>query len=68
MGCQSQPDLVVANVDVGVMIHPFSEPRNSIDEFDALHEVFEDVELGNLLASKLPTSDFRQFSSDLLML
>ena len=68
MCCQGQSDLVVSNVNVRVMIHAFSRWRDSIDESDTLHEVFEDVEFVYAFASKLPAFQLRQRCFDLTLL
>jgi hypothetical protein len=68
MSCQSQPDLVVANVNIRMMIHHLSQPCHSIEKSHALLEVLEDIEFRYLLPDKLPAREFRQFSSDLKLL
>ena len=68
MCCQSQSDLIVANVNVWVMVHFLGQLCNSIDELDSLHEIFEDIELGYAAASKLPAFECLQLGFDLALL
>jgi len=67
MSSQTEPDLVIVNRGVRVMIHVLSNMSDTIQESYALHEIIENEHPRNPFPTQRPTLDGLKLMSDLIL-